>query len=234
MENNPILFRCSQIGKIMTEPRSKSELLSETAKSACIERWIQQKYGREKDYTTDAIQKGLQVEEDAITLYSCVKKRFFKKNEKRLHNAFITGIPDLFTGNEIMQAESVIDIKSSWDIFTFYESKLKAFSKDYFWQLQGYMALTGADMAILVFCLVDTPEFLINKAKQRFLWDSSLAEDDKMVPEMFETIEKNMKFQDVPQSERCHEIEIQRDDYAILRIYDRVDICRQFLNTLNQ
>lgn len=131
----------------MVEPRSKNELLSETTKKYLREVMIYEKYGRKKDISNKYIEKGLAVEEDAITLYSRFTKVFYKKNEKQLKNEQITGTPDLYEGDNIESASLILDIKSSWDIFTFFNSKLDALNKDYYWQLQGYMALTGATKA---------------------------------------------------------------------------------------
>jgi len=66
----------------MVEPRSKNELLSETTKKYLREVMIYEKYGRKKDISNKYIEKGLAVEEDAITLYSRFTKVFYKKNEK--------------------------------------------------------------------------------------------------------------------------------------------------------
>ena len=49
MNADNILFRCSSFGYIMTEPRSKSETLSETTKTHLVEKFVSTKYGRETD-----------------------------------------------------------------------------------------------------------------------------------------------------------------------------------------
>jgi hypothetical protein len=144
MNFNNILFRCSSLGYLMTESRVKSDPISETTKTHLIDVYVQNKYGRQSDISNKYIQKGLMVEEDSITLYSRVKKTFFKKNEQHLSNAYIKGTPDLFTGIEIKQADEVLDTKSSWDIYTFFRVHTQPLNKMYYWQVQGYMALTGA------------------------------------------------------------------------------------------
>ena len=89
MEANKILFRCSQLGKLMTEPRSKTETLSETTKKYLAEVYASVKYGRKKDIVNKYIQKGLMVEEDAITLISRLNKKMYLKNGTHLKNDFI-------------------------------------------------------------------------------------------------------------------------------------------------
>lgn len=225
----PLNIRCSSIGYIMTEPKYKSEKISETAKTHLIDLFVADKYNRHSDTFNRYIDKGLQVEEDSITLYSRVKKSFFKKNDKRLCNEFINGEPDIFTGIEIAEAETIIDIKSSWDLYTFSRAKYGSINKMYYWQLQGYMALTGAKSSLLAYCLVNTPEQLINDEKRKLMFRMGVATDEnKDYLKACKEIERNMTFDDIPMSDRVHEFEIKRDDEAIKRIYERIKLCRDY------
>lgn len=226
-----ILFRCSALGKLMTEPRTKSETLSETTKKYLVEVYIQHQYQREKDITNKYITKGLQVEEDSITIYSQYKSRFFKKNEERLKDSNLIGTPDLYIGKSIKEAEVIIDLKSSWDIFTFYNAKVSALNKDYYFQLQGYMALTGAQKAKLVYCLVDTPNAIFLRELNSLKWQMGVADDsDKLFQEAANKLEENMRYSDIPIKERVHEIDIERNDADIEKLYTRIKECRKWIN----
>lgn len=227
---NKILFRCSSLGKIMTNPRSKSETLSETCKSYLIDVFIKAKYGRERVLDNKYINKGLQAEEDAITLFSRAKKSFFKKNDTRLTNEFLSGEPDLFVGESIDKAEQIIDIKTSWDIFTFWKSKLDDLNKDYFYQLQGYMYLTGAKSSTLAYCLIDTPQLLVDDEKKKLFYKMGLIDENKDFIEACAKIDTNMVYTDIPIAERIHTIEIQRDEEVIEAIKSRVNECRIYLS----
>ena len=206
-----ILFRCSSLGYIMTEPRSKSEIISETTKSHLLEKFIEIKYGRKKDIMNKYIAKGLAVEEDAITLYSRFRGKFFKKNSERLENEFITGEPDLFEGETIRTATHIIDTKCSWDIFTFIKTFHEKLNKNYYWQAMGYMALTGATSATIAYCLIDTPEVMIMDEQRRLMWKMNVSESDNNFISACDKIEKNMKYNDIPIHERINEIKINRE-----------------------
>ena len=230
MDFNNIKFRCSGLGSLMTEPRSKSETISETTKKALIEKYIFLKYGRDKELFNKYVEKGLLVEEDSLTLFARVKKEMFRKNEVQLSNDFLTGTPDLFIGPEIENAEIIIDLKSSWDIFTFWSSKTEALNKNYYWQLQGYMALTGAKGAKLVYCLIDTPNVLINDELRRLQWKMGVSEpSDKLFVEAANEKQKEMVFSDIPITERIHEIDIPRNDSDIEKLYQRINDCRKWM-----
>lgn len=237
MNFSTTLFRCSALGYLMTDPKTKAAKeageLSETTKTNLIDIYVSNKYGRQTDISNKYITKGLMVEEDSITLYSRVKKTFFKKNEKHLSNAFIKGTPDLFTGTEIESAETIIDIKSSWDIFTFFRNHTKGVSDLYYWQLQGYMALTGAKSAKLSFCLVDTPETLILDAKRKLMWQMNAGtEENEDYKIACEELDKAMIYSDIPMNERVMEFDIERDNEGIEKLYSKVVKARQFLNEI--
>lgn len=227
-------FRCSALFNLMTEPKLKADKeagnLSETTKSYLIDLYVQEKFGREQDIFSKYITKGLMVEEDAITLYSRVKKTFHRKNELKLENEFIKGTPDLYLGETIQKATEVIDIKSSWDIFTYFRNFVKDVPNAYYWQLQGYMALTGATTSRLAFCLVDTPEVMINDEKRKLMWKMGVATDmDDAYIEAAEQLDKLMKYSDIPLEQKVCEFVIDRDEDAIQRLYAKVSKAREYL-----
>jgi hypothetical protein len=237
MQTEKIQIRCSSIGKLMTEPKLKADKeagnLSETTKSYLVDVYVTEKYGREPEIHSKFIEKGLAAEDDSITLYSRQKKAFYKKNEDRLFNEYIKGTPDLYEGEAITKADVVIDIKTSWDVFSFFRTKAKDLNNDYYYQLQGYLALTGAHTAKLVYCLVDTPEILINDEKRRLMYKMGVATDlNEDYIQAAEELDKSMRFSDIPMSERVYEITIQRDEDVITRIYDKVKKARLYLAEL--
>lgn len=231
------LFRCSSLGHIMTEPKNKADKdagnLSESAKTHLIDIFVSKKYNRQTDIQNKYIQKGLLVEEDSITLYSRVKRKFFKKNKDRISNAFITGEPDLYEGPAILNAELIIDTKSAWDIFTFFRNKTKTLSSDYYWQCQGYMALTGAQKAIVAFCLVNTPEILINDEKRKLMYKMGAATDENEdFIQACEELDHLMKYDDIPMHERVIEFHVERCDEDVAAAYKKIAKCRTYLNEL--
>ena len=228
MEVNKMLFRCSSLGHLMTESRSKSDPISETTKTHLIDKFVSWKYGRQTDISNRYVIKGLTVEEDSLTLYSQYKKKFLKKNEEQISNDFISGTPDHYEGEEILKANLITDIKSSWDIFTFFRSKAKL-NKMYYWQMQGYMALTGAKKATLAYCLVDTPDVMIQDEKRKLMWRMGLIDDSKEYLEACKEIDKLSVYTDIPIKVRVHEIHIETNDMEIERLYERIKYCREWI-----
>ncbi len=130
-------------------------------------------HGRKEQIESKFLAKGIAVEENSITLLSRVTKTFYKKNNVRLSNAHVTGLPDLFTGTKIELADEIIDIKSSWNLDTFLAAKLFNWADDYKYQMQTYMALTGAKSATLAFCLVNGTAAEIQNEKRKASYASA-------------------------------------------------------------
>ena len=154
--------RASCVGEIMTNPRSKSEILSQTAKTY-LEEWIKEKlYNRKKDIKSKYINKGNYLEDQSIEYYSFVKGYdFLLKNHDSFEDDFFTGTPDLIYDGV------VYDFKNSWDCFTFPLFDADP-PKGYVMQLQIYMHLLGVEEAKLVFLLMNTPEEISFKEQSNY------------------------------------------------------------------
>ena len=225
------LFHPSQLGLIMTESRTK-DLFGETCKKHLMECWVNMKYGRTRNFSTKFMEKGTLAEEDSIDLYSIVKGKYFEKNKEQISNAYFVGMPDLFEGDGILKATKIIDIKTSWDIFTFYETLIKGINKIYYWQLQAYMDLTGATTASLAYCLVNTPFKLLEDEKRKMMWKMGVIDEeaDEAYQMACAEIEKNGIFDDIPHKDRLIEFVIERNQDDIDKAHQRVIDCRAFLN----
>lgn len=233
------LIRCSSLGCLFTEPVTKADKeagnLSKTAKTHLKTIYISEKYGREKDIITIQMQKGIEVEQDSITLLSRVEKKMFTKNETRLKNQFITGLPDIFEGESIENAEAIWDIKSSFSLWTFMDNIGEPLDKDYYYQLQGYMYLCNSPMAYIAYCLCDTPAWMINGEKQRLLRQMNVISEES--PEYIEAaagMELNHLFADIPKEERVLVFPVPRDEEVIEKIGQKVSKAREYLAELEK
>ena len=215
----------------MTEPRKKLEKLSETAKKRCTIEYIAAVHGRRQSIDSKFLSKGLQAEEDSITLFSRVSKIFLQKNEKTISNQYLVGTPDTYIGGEsIEKAETIVDVKTSWDIFTFYSVLNAKTNPIYYWQLQAYMVLTGAANSILAYCLVNTPEPLILNDKIKLGYKFGIDYMENPAYQFAaEQIEANAKYDDIPMQERIIAIEVARDDNAIAKLYERIEMAREYM-----
>lgn len=259
MENNQnadeILFRCSSLGYIMTEPKSKKELLSETCKTHLVDVFVSNKYNRFTEITAKQLDKGNEVEEDSITVVSRITGNLFKKNEKHLYNAFIKGTPDLYEGESIENAEVIRDTKSSWDAYSFFRAKNKGLDPKYFWQGTGYMALSKAKKCYIDYCLNNTPYGLIESELRKESYNhpenntpawieiqiianhvydkktfSEYIDRRGCAPDDSNAMAVVKGFTEIPLTERYFNFEILRDNEKINGLYERIVDCREYMN----
>jgi hypothetical protein len=156
-------IRASASGKVMTNPRSKTELISETTKTYVKEWLTEHIYGIRKEIKNKYLSKGLKMEDTAIDkAIEWLDIPFAMKNEKTFEDDFFTGTPDLIV------SDVVYDIKCSWDAFTFPLFEKEIPTKDYYYQLQVYMYLTGCKKAILTYVLLNTPDELTWEEKHNY------------------------------------------------------------------
>lgn len=150
-------IRCSALGKIMTNPRSKKETLSAGCKTYIKELVKEELFMYRSTIDSKYLTKGIDMEDTSIDLYNEVHNTLYLKNTERLSNEFITGECD------INAEDKIIDIKTSWSLETFPASPedIDAVKTGYEWQLRGYMWLYDKPKAELAYCMVNTPDYLL-------------------------------------------------------------------------
>ena len=188
-----------------------------------IKKWyLQKKYKRKPDWYSKFVEKGLLVEPIGIKMLSDHIGEELTKNERWYRDDFMIGQPD------IIHNEIVFDIKSSWDLFTFPYFDKEIVNKDYYYQMQCYLSLTGLQKAILVYCLIDTPQPLIQQELKKLYFQSGGNAAD-WSPEVNTELAENYKFNDIPFADKIKLFEVERDEVVIQKIKDRVVECRNYL-----
>ncbi len=279
MDFDTFKIRCSAIGKIMgktglteaqveqldklvNKPKARTVLQEEemkrliekrdnpelplTCRRYLVEAFRERKYKRRNDFSSKFTEKGNAVELDSINLLALYRGEAYAKNSGRGANGFIMGEWDILKNKE------VIDIKSSWSLWTFPTFLDKSIDPDYFYQCQGYMDLTGAEKATIAYCLVNAPAILVDDEKRRLGWKMGVISSGIETPEYIEAcklIERNMIFDraqflkdypdypmhetdwkyDIAPSERVFEQSVERNDKVIQSVYDRVKMCREWM-----
>lgn len=220
-------IRCSAIGKIMANARSKSEVLSKTCKSYLEELALEEVYGIRKEFSSRYTDKGNEVERESIDLAQDVLDMgFMYKNTEFYENDFLTGTPDVNTDT------CLLDVKSSYDASTFPFFAEEIPNKDYMYQLQGYMALTGKRKSILAYCLVNTPYDIVEDEIRRAHWKHHLIDESD---ELRAEVEAKHVFDHIPMEKRIKSFHVRYDKDIVKAIYDRVKECRVYYDqVINQ
>ena len=205
-------IRCSAIGQIMTKPQRKTDTISKTTKSYCQDWLKEQIYGRKKEFSSKYTEKGNKVEQESLNyIAKSLDYKEIIKNEKSLKNDFLTGTPDAIL------TDHLIDVKNSWDCYSFPLFFDAIPNKAYYYQAQGYMALTGLDNYILIYTLMDTPDELIERE-----YKFSSADN-------YDLFCQHYKYSNIDSKYRIKVFNIERDNEVIESIYKRVIDCRMYI-----
>lgn len=211
----------------MGEPKAKKDkevgLLSKTAQSYCQEWKKEQIYSRRKEFTSKYTDKGNIMEDNSIDFIADqLGLGMLIKNEKFFSNDFMSGTPDLIL------KDVVTDVKNSWDCFTFplFDALIDS---DYYYQLQGYMELTGIKKAKLIYTLMNTPDHLIDKEAYYYAKNNGFEEvDNDLLTEFYDKMTYDM----IDPKYRIKVFDIEYSEEVINKIESQVIKCRQYIKTL--
>lgn len=252
METNNILFRAHYYGEIMTGvAKGWTVEQSLTTKRRLVKIYRELMYGKRTTKGNKYTEKGILAEEDGLTLYSSYRGYPFFKNTERLENDLYTGEYDTAVIEDGKLNETV-DIKNSWDLDTF-PCFLDVPDKDYEYQGNVYMDLTGAQKHTVAYTLVNTPSKIITDEKRRLAWDMGIIDietesyinackeiEKNSIHDMALFLKHNPNFDfhipldewkwDIPKKDRVHEITVERNEGVLAAMRKRGIECRAWMN----
>lgn len=208
---NEFKIRCSAINNIMAKPTGK-RIISAGAQTYC-DKWLKEQiFERKEEINSKYIAKGEEVESLSIDFISDkLYKKPLIKNDEYFSNDYFTGTPDVITENEI------IEIKNSWNCFTFPLLEKELTNKSYYYQVQGYMHLTGLKKSKVIYTLMDTPEHIIED------------EYNKSTHDDYEMFREKYIFSNIEDKYRIKVFEVNYNEDILNLIKERVLACREYL-----
>jgi hypothetical protein len=225
-----ILFRCSGVHALLTEPKTKAEKeiggLSQASKIAVKGLWLFREYGYLEQVKSDCMDKGNECEQDSMELAQTVLGGEFRSRfATKLRNDYVIGTPDI-----VLQTDYVEDIKTSWNLRTFSSAEL---SPQYYTQAQCYLWLTGKRNYRLIYCLVPTPQHLVEKEKNKLAWSFGNDYENKDYIAQCEQIQKNSDLiNDIPNEDKVKVFEFTFDEEFIENLKLKINNAREFYKTI--
>lgn len=182
------------------------------------------------------MKKGKMQENDGITLLSFVKDKLYVKNDVQVSNDYLTGEPDVFEGEEIMAAIVIEDTKLCWDYPTFLKSIHKSVEPGYRSQVAGYCDITGAKEGFVSKCLVSAPIEILEEMKWKVAKKlNAISIESPDFLREWAKWERSMIFDSIDPRKRVFSQQIELfSDFEKNAIYDRVKVCREFLNNFHE
>ena len=196
---NQLMVHARDCHKLMTNPRSKSDELSETTKSWLKEMAVEEMLGLRKIVDAKPMIKGMLCKDDSIDLYNTVMETHFTQNSITRQQHGFRGRPDL------LSEQCAMKIVTSWDAstFPFFRDEVSKQVKKggYDWQCRVYMMLFGVNTTVVSYCLVDTPaetpkgELLLHKWDDRSLHTFDGIVDARKRISLSEIIERDLSIE---------------------------------------
>ena len=113
-------------------------------------------------------------------------------------------------------------------MYTFMSNLTKNIQVANKYQVQGYISLTGADKGEVCHVLVSAPDELIEKQISKLKYKNVFATNAELEAAV-ELTRRSMKFDDIPMDHRIIRFPVKRDEEQQKMLYDRVDLCREWL-----
>lgn len=193
------------------------------------------KWNPSKDIGSKQTEKGKEVEPESLKLVSILDGVMLFKNEERIENEWFSGLPDAYEGEKLMGTPVIHDVKSPYDIESFFSYLTKDIIPVYYWQMQGYMDISGAPIAKVHFCLVNTPEHSIKRMADAML--SRMDVISQYSPEYIKAeneLINNLTFDDMPMEDRKFTFTVVRNDTDIQKARKKVEQCRKYLQEFEE
>lgn len=214
----------------LKDERFKNPELSATAIKHLIRRYSWEKYNKRVvsiDQARSALRKGNVLEDDAIKIVSKLDNQEYSKEKCIVNNDYILGVCDVFHAGR----KKIIDVKASWNIYTFMPNIINPVSSNYWYQMQGYMELYDADVAEVCHVLVNTPPHLIALERSKLADKYMMGEITKeKYDEGMEGLDHSFDYDKIPIKSRVIRQEIFRYKDIVPLIYRNVNKCRLWLN----
>jgi hypothetical protein len=198
--------------------------LPQGAKTYC-KTWIkEQLFSRRKEFSNKYTEKGHVMEDNSLDFIAeMLGLGMIIKNEDHFEDEHMTGTPD------VILKDLIIDVKNSWDCFTFPLLEDEIPDQDYYWQAQTYMHLCDQYSFKLIYVLSDTPMHLIER--EAFIWSKSQGYGD-LDEDMLQTFIDKMTYPDITPEHKIKSFDIPRVEDDIEQIKIRVELCRSYISEL--
>ncbi len=206
----------------LKEKRDAGPQLQAGAKTY-LQQWMkEQLYNRTKEFSNAYTEKGILCEPPAIDFVAKVMGYgMIEKNTVRKFNDWCEGECDLDLAN------TVEDIKNSWDVFTFPLFATSLPESDYYYQIQGYTWLYDKNKGAVNYCLIDAPEEIIDQQARKVSYAAGCTEVDEA---LYEEVRQKLTFADIPDHLKLKRFEFHRNDTVIEAIKKQVELCRAYIN----
>lgn len=215
---------------LQKDARFKDPELSQVAIRHLVKKYAWFKYNKKTPFMgtgRSTVSKGNELEVDAISMLSKLDKVDYKKPDCFVSNDYIMGMCDVLC----MTNDKIIDVKTSWSIYSFLPHRLVMLDKKYWMQMQGYLDIYNLDRGEVCFILLNTPAHLVERERARYTEKYLFGEiSNEKFQEEIEKLDLAFNYDKIPPRRRVIRFEVHRSQEFIDKVHKRVEKCRVWLN----
>lgn len=184
-----------------------------------------------KDYSLQMV-NGTMSEKESLELSKEVLGCKIKVSKGVISNDHLKGIIDGYTGRTVYKANHIYEIKTAANYETFLNNANSEKERsDYYWQVMGYLSITGAKKGTIIHTCVSYHPDIITQEIGRYLTKiRGLNVPSEIVDKQIEKIRNNMTFDDIPKNERVATFTVERNEEEIELIRKKVLSFRVWLS----
>ena len=198
----------------------------------------------DKDFEGLQMLNGTLVEaESLITLIQAEQKPYqpnINENDEQdtVYNEFLSGKPDAYLGNSLMEAEEIPDIKSRFDYPTFLKKIHIPITKAERYQVATYCLITGAKTGFIADCLSNVHDEVKEGLKYRLfnkLQGKAATQESPEFLKQWAIIEKSCTFDHLHPKKRVYKRNVELfSEHEKQFLYDQIKRGRYFLNKFHE
>jgi hypothetical protein len=208
--------------------------VNDTAKQILATLFAREVHGKSTISSAAAVnplQRGTFSESDGISLLSQLDGIEYTKNDELFENKFIKGVPDVFYGEG--KKKVVIDVKCPLDMASFLLKANHFKDHQYEWQMQGYLWITGSMYGEIAYCLVNTPQHIIDLQKSKIINNARLSGRlNDNTYRAAENLQQSLTYDDIPIDKRVIRYKVHFSKDKVERIKKSVLMAREWLKTI--
>lgn len=198
----------------------------------------------DKDFEGLQMLNGTLVEADSIiTLREATGKLYMpnindQDEQDRVFNEYLSGCPDAYLGNSLMEAEEIPDIKSRFDYPTFLNKIHIPITKAERYQVATYCLITGAKTGFIADCLSNVHDEVKEGLKYRLfnkMQGKAATQENPEFLKKWAVIEKSCNFSGINPKNRVYKRNVELfTEHETQFLYDQVKRGRDFLNNFHE
>lgn len=190
-----------------------------------LKQWLKEQFFKRRyEFSSKYVVHGKENENEALEMVKKYLNLDFTESDTQ-----IFANNDLFQGTcDVLTNDFIIDVKCSWDCFTFpiFENEIP--NDEYYWQAQIYMKLFDKQNYKLIYCLTDMHPSLIEKEARYYARNNNL----EFTEDIYDKFYNRYTYTGYELKDKIKIFDIQRNDADIEKIEKRVIECREFINNL--